>query len=116
MGADQSQEKTEQPTGKKLEDARSKGNVAQSKEIPSVLILGGSMGVLFFGGSWMFEQLINTMRGVYQRAGTLAMVPETIHTLLWEMFFGSLNNFKNFFRFAKCQNKQFGLFCSGSMK
>ena len=90
MGADQSQEKTEQPTGKKLSDARNKGNVAQSKEIPSVLILGGSMGVLFFGGSWMFNQLINTMRGMYQRAGTLAMVPETMHSLFWEMFLGSV--------------------------
>jgi flagellar biosynthetic protein FlhB len=39
MAGEQSQDKTEQPTGKKLEDARQKGNVAQSREIPSVLIL-----------------------------------------------------------------------------
>jgi flagellar biosynthetic protein FlhB len=77
---------TEQPTGKKLEDARQKGNVAQSKEIPSVLILSGSIGVLFFAGSWMLGRLTDTMRGMYQRAGTLNMVPETMHTLLWEVF------------------------------
>ena len=86
MGADQSQEKTEQPTGKKLSDARNKGNVAQSKEVPSVLILAGGMGVLFFGGSWMFDQLVSTMRGIYQRAGTLVMVPTSVHTLFWEIF------------------------------
>jgi flagellar biosynthetic protein FlhB len=90
MAGGSSQDKTEQPTGKKLEDARQKGNVAQSKEIPSVLILSGSIGVLFFGGSWMLGRLTDTMRGMYQRAGTLNMVSETMHTLLWEVFLNSV--------------------------
>jgi flagellar biosynthetic protein FlhB len=90
MAGESSQDKTEQPTGKKLEDARQKGNVAQSKEIPSVLILSGSIGVLFFGGSWMLGRLTDTMRGMYQRAGTLNMVSETMHTLLWEVFLNSV--------------------------
>ncbi len=86
MSGDSSQEKTEQPTGKKLSDARHKGNVAQTKEIPSVLILFSSIGVLFFAGSWILDHLINTMRGMYQRAGTLHMVPGNMNELLWEMF------------------------------
>ena len=86
MAGEQSQDKTEQPTGKKLNDARNKGNVAQSREIPSVLILAGGMGVFFFGGSWMLEQLRDTMRAMYQRAGTLVMATETMHSLFWEMF------------------------------
>lgn len=86
MAGEQSQDKTEQPTGKKLGDARQKGNVAQSREIPSVMILSGSIGVLYFGGSWMLERLTDVMRVMYHRAGTLNMMPETMHTLFWEIF------------------------------
>ena len=86
MAGDQKQDKTEQPTGKKLADARQKGNVAQSREIPSVLILSGGIGVLFFGGSWMFGRLTDLMRVIYQRAGTLKMAPETMNSLFWDIF------------------------------
>lgn len=86
MAGDSSQNKTEQPTGKKLADARRKGNVPQTKEIPSVLILSGSMGVLFFGAAWMLDRLVVVMRSTYQRAGGLTMAPETMHTLFWEVF------------------------------
>ena len=90
MAGDSSQNKTEQPTSKKLSDARNKGNVAQTKEIPSVLVLAGSIGVLFFGSSWMMERLIVTMRSTYQRAGVINMIPETMHTLFWEVFLSSI--------------------------
>jgi flagellar biosynthetic protein FlhB len=90
MAGDSSQDKTEQPTGKKLEDARKKGNVPQSREVPSILILSGSVGVLFFAGSWMLGRLTEIMRAMYQRAGTLTMAPETMHTLLWEIFLNSV--------------------------
>ncbi|MBC2711739.1 MAG: flagellar biosynthesis protein FlhB [Desulfosarcina sp.] len=90
MAGEQSQDKTEQPTGKKLADARQKGNVAQSREIPSVLILSGGVGVLFFAGSWMFGRLTDMMRVIYQRAGTLSMASETMHTLFWEVFLNCL--------------------------
>ena len=86
MAGESSQDKTEQPTGKKLSDARQKGNVAQSREIPSVLILSGSIGVLFFAGSWMIGRLTDMMRVMYQRAGSLNMAPGTMQTLFWEIF------------------------------
>lgn len=86
MANDSSQDKTEQPTGKKLGDARKKGNVPQSKEVPSVLILSGGMGVLFFGGSWMLDRLIAIMRGIYQGAGVFQVAPENIHTMFWDLF------------------------------
>ncbi|WP_372679373.1 flagellar biosynthesis protein FlhB [Desulfosarcina sp.] len=90
MAGEQSQDKTEQPTGKKLADSRQKGNVAQSREIPSVLILTGSLGVLFFAGSWMLGRLTEVMRAMYQRAGTLSMLPETMHTLFLEIFLNGI--------------------------
>lgn len=86
MAAKPSQDKTERPTSKKLADARKKGNVARSREVPSVLILIGGVGVLFFTGSWMLTRLTDVMRGIVQQAGSLKMAPETVHTLFWEVF------------------------------
>ena len=85
MAGDQTEDKTEQPTGKKLDDARQKGNVAQSRELPSVFVLASGMGVLFFGGAWMLQRMVELMRAIYQRAGTMTIVPETMSNLLWEL-------------------------------
>jgi flagellar biosynthesis protein FlhB len=83
--SDTSQDKTEQPTGKKLEDARQDGNIAQSREIPSVLILASSTGVLFFTGSWMIGRLTAMMRSLYRQAGSLIMAPASMDKLMWEI-------------------------------
>lgn len=62
-------EKTEQPTGKKLEDARNKGQVAKSKE----LISGVSLLALFIGIKLLLSYLgsgfISTFERVYNRIG-----------------------------------------------
>ena len=57
-------EKTEQPTSKKLRDAREKGEVASSKEIPSVLLI-----VLFFG------LLAAQLPGIVERMQRLILLP-----------------------------------------
>ena len=50
---DSSQEKTEEPTQKKLDKAREDGQIARSKELNTLLVLvGGSMGLLFFGANF----------------------------------------------------------------
>ncbi len=71
MSQDNFQEKTEQATPKRREDTRKKGKVAQSKEIPSVLILISSLGIFFFSGSWIFWNLSDFMRGIFQNIGTM---------------------------------------------
>lgn len=43
---DQGQEKTEQPTSHKLEEARKEGNVFQSRDIATLAVLGGTFFVL----------------------------------------------------------------------
>ena len=65
------QERTEKATGKKRADARKKGQVAQSREISSTMILMAALGVFYFGGSWMFWNLAALMTGVYQNIGTI---------------------------------------------
>ena len=72
------QEKTEKPTPKKRSDARKKGQVAQSKEIPSVLILLTSLGVFLFSGSWIFGSLAGFMSGIFQNIALFAL--QDVHT------------------------------------
>ena len=64
-------EKTEPATPKRREEARKKGQVAQSREIPSALVLMSSVGVLFLSGSWMLTNLSNFMRGIFGNIGSL---------------------------------------------
>jgi len=62
MAQDSGMDRTEKPTPKKLEDARKKGQVAQSREIPSAMILMTSLAVFYFGGRAMARQLAEFMQ------------------------------------------------------
>ncbi|MGD9365278.1 MAG: flagellar biosynthesis protein FlhB [Desulfobacteraceae bacterium] len=86
MAAGSDQDKTEQATPKKREDARKKGQVAQSREISSVTVLLGAMTVFFFGGAWMFHQLGDVMHMVLTRLYQQSFEIETAHLFLWEVF------------------------------
>ena len=50
-------EKTEQPTAKKLRDARKKGQVAKSKEVSSAFTISVALLVLFAMMPWIVDQL-----------------------------------------------------------
>lgn len=63
--ADQGAEKTEQPTPKRLEEARKKGNVFRSMEVNSAFILLTGTLTLFFVSGYMFQQLSFLMRHVF---------------------------------------------------
>jgi len=54
-------EKTEEPTGKRLEDARKKGNVARSAEIDTALFLVMLLVVIQFGGPYIIQLLRTTL-------------------------------------------------------
>jgi flagellar biosynthetic protein FlhB len=61
-GGDSGQERTEQPTSKRLDEARKKGQIPRSTELnaAAVLLLGG--GALYFVGAHLGEQLYQMMR------------------------------------------------------
>ncbi len=59
------QEKTEEPTDKKIRDAREKGNVARSRELTTtVMMLSSSVGLLMFG-PMIVSGLGNVMRNSF---------------------------------------------------
>ncbi len=86
MAAGHDQDKTEPATPKKREEARKKGQVANSREIPSVMVLLSAMTVFFFGGGWMFNQLGDVMRTVLTQIFHSEFGVQTAHVLLWEIF------------------------------
>lgn len=86
MAAGHDGEKTEPATPKKLEDARKKGQVANSRELPSVLVLLSAMVVFYFGGSWMFLQVGDVMRDVFSQITAADLGSSGAHTLLWYLF------------------------------
>ncbi|MBF0190070.1 MAG: flagellar biosynthesis protein FlhB [Magnetococcales bacterium] len=54
--------KTEDPTGKRLGDARNKGQVANSREVGTALLLLGATGVFYFHGGAFWNALQEKMR------------------------------------------------------
>jgi flagellar biosynthesis protein FlhB len=67
------QERTEKATSKRREEARRKGQVAQSREVPSVLIIMTAMGIFYFAGSWIIGNMFQVIRDVYGQIDTLRL-------------------------------------------
>lgn len=62
MAEDSDLEKTEEASGRKLEQAREKGNVPRSRELASLAVLLMSVGVIAFLGTFMFQGLYRVMQ------------------------------------------------------
>lgn len=63
--ADDSYEKTEEPTPKKLEDARKKGQIARSRELSTAFILLFSAASFFFVGSYIATAMYNITKRTF---------------------------------------------------
>lgn len=59
------EEKTETPTPKKREDVRKKGEVAKSKELPSVAVLLAGLITLSIFGSYIYTHIQVIMKGTF---------------------------------------------------
>jgi len=86
MAENQDQERTEKATPKKKEEARKKGQIAQSREIPSVMVLLGALSVFYFAGGWMFSQLADVMRGIFNHLVQKSFGAESAQMLLGHIF------------------------------
>jgi flagellar biosynthesis protein FlhB len=86
MADGQDQERTEKATPKKREEARKKGQIAQSREIPSVLVLLSALSVFYFAGSWMISQLAEVVRGIFNHLVQRNFGAESAQMLLGHIF------------------------------
>lgn len=80
------QDRTEPATPKKREEARKKGQIANSRELTSVLVLLSALSVFYFSGGWMFHQVGDIMKTVFGQAGQLDLGVQNVHSLMWFLF------------------------------
>jgi flagellar biosynthetic protein FlhB len=79
------EERTEQATPRRRQEAKNKGQIARSREIPSVLVLLGGMTVLLFFGAAMYFRLSQLMVQWFGRMATVSVQWEGLQALSWEM-------------------------------
>ena len=65
MAEDSDQEKTEEPTAKRLEDARKKGQIARSKELGTTGVLVASAAALLIFGGGLATSLLTVMKNQF---------------------------------------------------
>lgn len=76
--ADDFQEKTEQPTPKRLEEARKKGNVAKSMEVNSALSLLAGLLFLYLLSGLFFRQFTLILRNVLSGGYMTELTPSNL--------------------------------------
>ena len=64
-----SDQKTEEPSGKRLAEARSKGQIARSQDITATILLGAGLFFLMGLGGWLANALATGMRNAFGHAG-----------------------------------------------
>ncbi len=71
MAEDSFEEKTEQPTPKRLSEARERGSVAKSIELNSTVLLMASASYLYFAGPALTHNLTGLMRSWFMQAAVV---------------------------------------------
>ncbi|RMF69094.1 MAG: flagellar biosynthesis protein FlhB [Calditrichaeota bacterium] len=82
MADDSFQEKTEQPTSKRLSEAREKGNVPKSAEFNSVFILLTGILTLYFMSGMFLDKLIYGFKVFYREVGNISINSSSIQYYL----------------------------------
>jgi flagellar biosynthetic protein FlhB len=87
MAEETDQEKTEQATSKRRQDAREKGQVAKSREMASVAVLGACLVYFYFDASALATRLMELMRTSFRKAGQMTISIDNIQPLLADLVF-----------------------------
>jgi flagellar biosynthetic protein FlhB len=78
-------DKTEQPSAKRLAEARRKGQVAMTRELPSLFVLLGGVGVISLWAPPAFVQFHTHYQHWLAQAGTLKLDMHSAYTLLLDI-------------------------------
>lgn len=76
--AENDQEKTEQPSSRKREQARKDGNFATSKEVSSFFSILGAVVVFYFSGVWIFMGIADFMKKSFYSFGPELTVQDAL--------------------------------------
>jgi flagellar biosynthesis protein FlhB len=81
------QEKTEEATSKRREETREKGQVAKSRDLASIAVLGSCLVYFYFGGSAIASQLMDLMKAYFRLSGQLSLSVDNIQSVLLDFAF-----------------------------
>lgn len=76
MAEENLEQKTEEATSKKNQDAQKKGHFAHSRELTSAFVLLGAMMSLIIAGPLSLQKMMETWRQIFQQAHTMQLTPE----------------------------------------
>lgn len=79
---DQDQERNEQATPRRREEARKEGQTAKSHEVPSVTILLACLVYFYFDSAGMLGRIMTMMKRTLREAGTTVLDSGTVQALL----------------------------------
>ncbi len=77
MAEDSGQEKTEEPTGKRLADAKKKGQIARSRELNTFVMLITSATLLLLTGEQIGHGLLEIMRSCFSLPRAVLLDPDS---------------------------------------
>jgi flagellar biosynthetic protein FlhB len=76
------EDKTEDPTGRKLSQAREQGDVPKSQDIPTVMSLAAGAGVIMYGLSNLSAPMMGSLVGFWAHAGEIRLDGPTVIGLI----------------------------------
>ncbi len=90
MAEDSDLEKTEQPSQRRLDQAREKGQVARSRELSTFVILLTGGGAMLFMGSTLTQQMIDLLRNGLTLNREVAFNPQLLMPRLFDLSLDAL--------------------------
>ena len=93
MAEYEGQEKTEQPTGKKLADARERGQVAKSIEINSLAVFGTGLILIYLTKNFIGEKFYQFTKDALNSLNKVELTKAVLQTyaIKWALFFFTLS-------------------------
>ncbi|QDW65540.1 flagellar biosynthesis protein FlhB [Luteimonas granuli] len=82
------QEKTEQPSDKRIREAREKGNVPRSRELSTAAVFGGGVAALLSFGGGLAARALDWMRGALSLDRALLESPDRLFGHVGELVLG----------------------------
>jgi flagellar biosynthetic protein FlhB len=85
MAEESFEERTEEPTPRRREEARKEGRVARSQDFTSALVLVAALGVLIVSGPLLMRALVDSMQRTIRSASVADLTMETTPLVLRRM-------------------------------
>ncbi len=87
MAENDGQERSEQPTQKRLNESREKGMVAKSVEVNSLVVFGTGLLMIFITQKFIGQRIADYSSGIFNSLDILTLTRDTVQNFAKETFF-----------------------------